>query len=330
MKQAFVPLVLALAALAPAAQAQMFKDPALEALYEAEKTDELHRVSQQRLSAKADDAQAVLGLAMAALLRDDAAARKAAIERAEACVAVRPDAVPCQYALGVVLGIQAMNEGMMAAMRSIGPVRDALRAAHQGDPQWYPARSALMEMNLELPYMMGGSKSQAETLARGAPRPEEAAVLALRLQLADEKAAGAVLAAYQALPAGLEHSLAEDARGWALQAAMMLARQGKAAQAQPFFERLARERPNHAAGFYGQALVKAEGADWAASLRLLEAAAKLKGHDAFPLPYRMGIAQQALGQNDAARASFTRYLKNERGRVDQRDDARKRLDQLGG
>lgn len=328
MKLAFAALAIALAV--PAAQAQMFKDPALEALYEAEQADELQRVSQQRLAAKADDAQAVLGLAMASLMREDAAARKAAIERAEACVAARPEAVACQYSLGVVLGIQAMSEGMMKAMRSIGTVRDALRAAHQGDPQWYPARSALMEMNLELPYMMGGSKSQAETLARGAPRPEEAAALALRLQLQDEKAAGAVLAAYQALPPGLEHSVADDARGWALQAAMQLARQGKAAQALPFFERMAREKPGHAGGFYGQALVKAEAADWAASLRLLETAAKLKGRDAFPLPYRMGIAQQALGQVEAARASFTRYVKEGRGWPEQRDDARKRLEQLGG
>ncbi len=329
MKQAFVTL-LALAALAPPAQAQMFKDATLESLYEAERAEELQRVALQRLAARSDDAQAVLALAMAALLREDGVARRAAIERAQACIAVRPDAAPCQYSLGVVLGIQAMGEGMMAALRSIGPVRDALRAAHQAEPSWFPARSALLEMNLELPSMMGGSRSQAEALARDAPRPEEAAVLAMRLQLQDGKAPAAVLAAWQALPAGLDHAVAADARSWTFQAALQLADQGRAAQAQPFFERLAHERAHRAEGPYGLALVKAEAGDWAPSLRLLEQAARLQGQDALPLAYRMGIAQQALGQADAARASFARFVKAGRFRVEWRDDAHRRLDRLGG
>ena len=63
-----VPLVLAAAGLtaATAVPAQTLKDPTLEALYVAEKPDELQRVAAQRLAAQPDDAQAVLAAALAA------------------------------------------------------------------------------------------------------------------------------------------------------------------------------------------------------------------------------------------------------------------------
>ena len=80
------------AALGSVAHAQTFRDATLEALYMADKTSELHRVSAQRLAAQPDDAQAVLGLALAALQRNDPAARQDAMARAETCVARQPKA----------------------------------------------------------------------------------------------------------------------------------------------------------------------------------------------------------------------------------------------
>ena len=139
------------------AQAQTFKDPALEALLSADRFDELQRVSAARVATQPDDAQAVLGLALAALERDDAAARLAAIRRAEACIDKQPKAAPCHYALGATLGVQALSEGMMKMARSLGSVKEALTQAHTLEPDWYAARSALIEFHLLAPGMMGGS-----------------------------------------------------------------------------------------------------------------------------------------------------------------------------
>ena len=63
-----ISLTLALTLLgAGAAQAQFFQDPALQALLSAEKFAELDSLAGQRTAARADDAQAVLGGALAAM-----------------------------------------------------------------------------------------------------------------------------------------------------------------------------------------------------------------------------------------------------------------------
>lgn len=327
-----LPAFLALTTAAAAAtdvHAQMLKEPALEALYQAERFDELQRVANARLAAQPDDAQAVLGVALAALARNDAAPRKAAIQRAEACIEKQPRAAPCQYALGVVLGIQAMSEGMWKAARSAGTVRDALQAANEIEPTWYPARSALSEFYLMAPGVMGGSTAKAQELARSAPRPEQARVLEARA-LAAEKKYDAALQAFIGLPAITEPELADDARAWAVQCVLAMAAQGQAAKALPLAQKLAQEHPRHAQPAFALARVKAETGAHEEALKLYEQAVPLKGADALPLGWRIGISQQELGRKDAARASFTRFVAAGKGSKSALDDAKKRLEQLGG
>jgi tetratricopeptide (TPR) repeat protein len=314
---------------AAAVGAQTLKDPALEALYVADKADELQRAAQQRLAHQPEDVQAVLALALAALDRNDTPARKQALERAEACAQKQPKAAPCRYAHGVLLGIQAVAEGLMKAARSAGTVKDALLAAHELEPAWYPARSALLEFYLAAPGFMGGSASKAAELARGAPRPEQVAALQARVAMQDKRFDTA-LAALAALPPGLEHALATDVQGWGTQAALGAVNAGQAAQAQPFFERLMRDRPGHAAGAYGLARVRGELGDWAGALRLYEQAQGLKDAADWPLAYRMGIALQQLGRTDEAKAAYKRFVTAGKGQKASLDDARKRLEQLGG
>lgn len=309
--------------------AQTLKDPALEALYVASKADELQRAAQQRLATQPDDAQAVLALALAALDRNDAPARTQALERAEACAQKQPKTAACRYAHGVLLGIQAMSEGLMKAARSAGTVKEALQAAHELEPAWYPARSSLLEFYLAAPGFMGGSASKAAELARGAPRPEQVAALQARVAMQDKRF-DAALVALSALPPGLDHALASDVHGWGVQAGLGAVNAGKAAQAQPFFERLMRERPGHAAGAYGLARVRGELGDWAGALRLYEQAQGQKGAADWPMAYRMGIALQQLGRTDEAKAAYQRFVSAGKGQKASLDDARKRLEQLGG
>ena len=311
------------------AAAQTFKDPALEALFTADRGDELQRLAAQRVAAQPDDAQAVLGLAMASLQRDDAAARREAIDRAEACVRRQPRTAPCQYALGVVLGIQAMSEGLFKAARSAGTVRDALVAAQALEPLWWPARQALVEFYLMAPGMMGGSPGKAAELARNAPQAEQARAIEGRLALHDRNF-DAALQGFMALPAVLEPALAADVRAWGTQAALGLVNAGQAGQARPWFERLLRTAPRDSAGPYGMARVRGAAGEHAEAVKLYQQAAELKGAANWPISYRLGVSLQQLGRHDEARAAYRRFLATGRGQEATLADARKRLEQLGG
>lgn len=311
------------------ASAQMFKDSALQALHRADRPAELQRVARERLATQPGDAQAVLALAIAALGGNDSAARQAAIGRAEACTQEQPQAAVCHYALGVVLGIQAMSEGMLKAARSAGTVKSALTQAQTLEPAWYPARSALIDFYLLAPGVMGGSTARAGDLARTAPAPEQARALQARVDLQAGNAEQAIQA-LAGLLAASDPEIADDAAQWGMQAGMKLVNDGQAAKAQPFFERLLRERPTGAMGPYGLARVRADGGAHAEALKLYDQAAAGKGAAVLPIDYRRGIALQALGRNDEAKLAYTRFVAAGKGQKPALDDARKRLEQLGG
>lgn len=318
-----------LIAASPFATAQMLKDPALEALYQADRFDELQRSAAARVAAQPDDAQAVLGVALAALARDDAAARLAAIQRAEACLEKQPRAAPCQYALGTVLGIQAMSEGMFKAARSAGTIRDALQAAHEADPAWFPARSALAEFYLLAPGMMGGSTAKAGELARSAPRPEQVRLLQARAA-AQAKKFDDALALHLGLPADLEATVAEDARAWGAQCVLAMVGSGQATKAQPLAEKISREHPRHAQPLYALARVRGEAGAHDEALKLYERAATLKGGEELPTAYRIGVELQELGRKAEAKAAFERHIASGKGSKASKEDAKKRLEQLAG
>lgn len=321
-----------LVGLAQSATAQVFQDPALQTLYAAERMADLAAASQQRLANRPDDAQAVLGLAMAALAGDDSARREAAIRRAEACVQQNPQAAECHYALGVVLGVQAMSQGMLKMATSVGTVKAALLDALRLAPQWYPARSAVVEFYLQAPGVIGGSSARAADAARGAPQPEQARALAARVALQDEQfdAALAGLYAVQAGPlAALDPALADDVQQWIASAGFGLLSQGQAAQAKPVFERMQRDQPAQAAGFYGLGRVQHALGAPADAVRSYEQGARLKGAAVYPFDYRLGLALQALGRNEPARAALARFVAAGKGQAKSLDDAKKRLAQLG-
>ena len=310
------------------AQGTMFKEPALEALYQAEQHEELLRTATPRLAARPDDAQAVLALAMAALARNNAATRQQALDAAASCVEKQPQAAACHYAQGVVLGVQAMSEGLMKAARSAGTVRQALITAQTNEPAWYPARSALVEFYLLAPGMMGGSTSQAAELARSAPTPEQVRTLEARIAMNDRRFEDG-LKLLAGLPAALPPALAEDVRGWGVQCALGMANAGQAAAALPAVEKLVREHPEHAGPVFALARVRAEAGQHEAAVVLYEQAAKLRGAHELPVAWRLGISQQQLGRTEAARASFQRFVAAGKGHKTSLEDARKRLAQLG-
>lgn len=316
-------------ALPAAAQSSYFKEPALDALYAAGQHAELDRVGQRRLAARADDAQAVLAVAVAALQSDDAARRKAAIEKAEACVQRQPQAAACHYAMGVVTGIQAASEGLLKVAGSVGRIRDSLTEALRLEPQWFAARSALMEFYLLAPGFIGGSSAKAAEIARAAATPEQSRVLEARIAL-QERRFDSVVQLVGDSTRSSDTALAGEARSWIAQAGFGYLNDGQAEKARPLFERLMRERADDPQGPYGLGRVHAEAGAHAQALKLYEQASSMKGAAALPIDYRVGIAHQALGQADLARAALGRFVAAGKGSKTSRDDARKRLEQLGG
>lgn len=326
----------ALAALicAGMAQAQLFKEPALEVLLATSRYAELDKTAAARVAARPDDAQAVLALAILSMRGSgtataDASRRQAAIAQAEVCVQRQPEAAACHYALGVVLGVQAMSEGMLKAAGSAGRVKEALVQAVALDGQWYPARSALTEFYLLAPGVMGGSTSKARELARGAANAEQARALDARLLVDAEKFDAALQALAQVRP-GSDRVLADDVAGWTFTAGMGLVNEGQPERARAAFERQVRERPDDPIGVWGMARVQAEGGAHAEALKLYARIAPLEGAEVFPLDYRIGISLQALGQKEAARAAFSRFVGAGKGPKKSLDDARVRLDKLAG
>jgi len=309
-------------------QAQMFKDSVLDALYAAERFDELGRTGAQRLAVRADDPQALLAVAVGALRGNDAARREAAIAQAEACVQRQPQAAVCHYALGAVLGIHAASEGMMKLAASVGRVKGALQEALALDPQWYAARSAVVEFYALAPGIVGGSIAKAQETARAAPRPEQVRALQARVALQEGRLEPALLTLMTVQP-GNDSALAADVHAWARAAAFALVNEGQPEKARGYFERAQREQPELAVAPYGLGRVLSDTGAPAEALKQFETAARLRGAAELPIAYRAGIAQQALGQKDAARESFKRYVAAGKGPKANLDDARKRLEQLG-
>lgn len=323
-------LALAATAWMAPAQAQFFRDAALQRLLDNDRVADLGQAALGRVAAHADDAQAVLGLAVAALSSNQAAHREKALQHAEACLKAVPQAAECHYALGSVLGVHAMSQGMVSMASNVGRVKDALGEAFRLAPQWYPARSALVEFYLLAPGMLGGSTSRAAELARAAPQPLQVRALEARVAMADERFDQAVTLLQQDVPPGADSAVVDDMRQWAGQVGFVWISKGQAAKARGVFERLQRDNPERAEPVFGLARVHAELGAQAEAVQLFEQARKLRGAQYLPIDYRQGIALQAQGQKDAARAMLERAVARGQLQRGQLEDARKRIAQLGG
>lgn len=320
--------VSALAAAGPV-QAQFFQDAALQRLLDQERLAELGQTALGRVAARADDAQAVLGLAIVALSSNQAAHRETAMRHAEACVRASPQAAECHYALGSVLGVHAMNQGLVSMAGNVGRVKESLGEAFRLAPRWYPARSALVEFHLLAPGMLGGSHSRATELARGAAEPVQRRALEGRVALADERFDEAA-ALLQDIPVGADPAVVDDMRQWAGQIGFIWLSKGQPAKARSVFERLLRDSPGHAQPAYGLGRAQFDLGAPADAVKLYEQARALRGAAQLPIDYRLGIALQAQGRDEAARAAFERAIARAALPRQQLDDARKRLAQLTG
>lgn len=326
-------LLLAVAQFSPAVHAQFFKDPSLESLLTGRNYAELEKVANTRISNKPDDHQAILALAVIALRGanrpEDVVKRKASIAQSEACLARQPDVGVCHYALGSVLGVQALSEGMLKMAGSVGKIKDSLTQAVALESQWYPARSALVSFYLMAPGIVGGSKSKAREVAKAAHTQEQSRALEAAILL-NENQDEAALQMLNAVKPSEDRYFNDEITNLTFGAALGLLNAGKTQASRPIFEKMILDRPLEPNGWWGMARVNAETGNHAEAVKLFTSLASLKGAEAFPMNYRLGISLQALGQTELAKAALTKYVNAGKGTEKSIKDAKARLESLKG
>ena len=323
--------MLTLALAAGSAQAQLFKDPQWQAWDYAGRMSELERAASARLSAQADDEQAIVALALVAMDNGESKQVAASIKPVQGCVERKPDSAVCAYALGALYGTQAMTSGMMAAIRLSGSIKSQLQRAVTLDPLLFEAREALLQFYLMAPGVAGGSVSKARELAASAQaqQPEHAKLLRASIAGQDENLAEMereLASVHPGADLGLQSSLREAT--FALGNSYFNLKQ--LPNAMRVFEQLQRDFPSRAAGFYGSGRVLTEMGKVDEAIKNLELARKLEGADKLPVDHRLGLALLAKGDKPQAKLALERFVSSAKHPNPRNlDDARKKLAELG-
>jgi len=105
-----------------------------------------------------NDPKALMHLGHEALLHGDA---DKAVELLEKAAALQPKSAEVHYQLGGAYGQAAGAAGMFGAMSLGKKAEEEWQRAVQLDPNYLPARFALIEFNVLAPAMFGGSESAA-------------------------------------------------------------------------------------------------------------------------------------------------------------------------
>ncbi|MBY0238270.1 MAG: tetratricopeptide repeat protein [Burkholderiaceae bacterium] len=312
------------------AQAAVFKDPQLESLQDANKYVDLEQLAQSRLKANAGDAEASAALSLALTFVDPVDAKRldAGARQAKLCIEQHPLIAACHLAAAQNLGTQMLNMGMAKAMRSVGSLKEAWIRTLELDPNSFTARVELAKLYVTVPGMLGGSVSKArdlEAAVRGS-QPETARIIRVHIA-ADDKKWAEMESELLALKPGKDGAM----RGEIRTATMQLAKEylkDSPAKAKSLYERLQREQPTSASGFYGMSRVVAAQGQTDEALRHLERARTLSDADEYPIEHRLGDAYLAKGDKAQAKAAYTRYLANKRANPANLESARKSLSQL--
>lgn len=324
MKRALIS-ALFLSLLLPCAQAAVFKDETLQRLYEQGKFDDLEREAKQR---SGSDAMAAFALAQA--VGNDKAALDAAIGLAERCVQQHPQAAPCHFALGSVMGLKAQVGGTFAGLRLVGRIKDSLAKAVELDPQMFEARSALQMVYLVVPGVAGGSVEKAKALESSIreTQPEVAKLLRARVAAQDDRWEEAERE-LNSVRLGEQRSFHNEVvNAWSGLARQWM-KEKNPGKARAVLERLSQQLPLLAAPVYSLARIAGQVGRHEEAIKLYERSRALSGASSLPIDYRMAVAYMDLVDKDKARALLQRFVQDKRSNPSNLQDARKRLKELG-
>ena len=312
------------------AQAQALKDPQWQSWFDAGHTDELARAATARLATQPDDVQAAGARALSTLDSSDPHQLTLGQETAESCIAQHPDQALCYFALGAVQGKQAWAGGALKAISMAGKIRNNLTRAVNLDPTLYEARLALMQVYMLVPPMLGGSMAKARELAAEAQQrqPEHAKLLRALIDGHDKQWAAMEQELRSVKPAddkALTHQWRET---WGEMGYETL-HDGDTDKARAAFEKVRKDWPRQALGYYGLGRVSAQLGDNEEAIRLYQQAATLEGADKLQIDHRLGMALINKGDKEEGRKVLERFVASKKANPGNLQDARKRLAELG-
>jgi tetratricopeptide (TPR) repeat protein len=160
MKHSAVAALLLALVVQPALAANEYSAP-----LKAKKYAEVERMSNAKLSAEPNNADALIAKSKAILAQNVESRFDEAAKLAEQCIAAHPQRSDCHEALGEALGSKAMAGGIMSAIGYAGKIRDAFQKAVELDTNNLTARSSLQQYYVMAPGIAGGSTDKAQSLA---------------------------------------------------------------------------------------------------------------------------------------------------------------------
>jgi tetratricopeptide (TPR) repeat protein len=295
-------------------------------LFKAEKYAEIERLANSRLAQDPRNFDALIAKsdALVALGPDHF---DDAVKVAEQCAAAHPTKAECQEAIGSALGAKAMTGGMMAAMGSVGKIKDAFKKAVEIDPKSVSARYALMQFYVMAPGIAGGSTSKAKEIAAETAQfsPEAGKLMQAQLELADDKFAKAEAVALS-VNAGGNDFLVKQQRSMMSSIGFKYLAEKKYSDCDRLFQEVQKRFPEHDIGLYGQARVLQETGKHAAAISLLDKANSLAAAPHSINYFRLGQSFQATGDKAKAVAAYEKALSIKAGMSKkQSDDATAQL-----
>jgi tetratricopeptide (TPR) repeat protein len=297
------------------APTQALKDTQWRQWLDAGRNLELERAARARLAQQPGDPDAAVALSLSAIEFADAKRLQDAASAATACAERQPQSAPCQFALGSVLGTQALQAGMLAGMRMATRVRETLARAVELDPLLFDARQALVQYHLAAPAVVGGSVDKARelTAALATLQPEQAKLLRASLHLHDGKPAQAE-AELGSVRTGNNAELADDLRQAWVQVGYDHRRQKRWREATAAFDLVSRDWPRSAHGPYGRARVAADQGQHDEAIALFERCRSLEGAVRLPIDLRQGQAYLAKGDKAKGRELLLRFVASDKDR----------------
>jgi tetratricopeptide (TPR) repeat protein len=314
------------------AQAAIFKDPRLESLQDAGKYSDLEQLAQARLRVNAGEAEASAALSLALTFVDAGNAKRleAGARQAKLCIEQHPLVAACHLAAAQNLSMQMLNMGMTKAMRNVGSLKETWIRTLELDPSSFTARVQLAKLYVTLPGMMGGSVSKAkdmEAAVRGS-QPETARIIRIYIAAEDKKWAE-MESELLALKPSTDGAMRSEVREATMQLAKVFLKDSRElAKAQRLYEKLQRDQPDTASGWYGMSRVFAAQGQTDEAIRRLERARALRDADEYPIEHRLGDAYLAKGDKAQAKAAYERYIANKRANPGNLESARKSLSQI--
>ncbi len=274
---------------------------------DAKKYAEVETAVAAKLAVEPNNADALVANIDLILLQSNIKRFDDAAKMAEQCIAHNPKNSECHEALGNVLSAKAEQGDIMAAMGSLGTIRDAFKQAIALDPTNYNATVSLLGFYLEVPGLMGGSTSSAKKLIRSTEKinPAVATLLQAKFDLYDEEFAKASSGAL-AVNTSNNPTLAKLQRDLLVEIGLTFNREKQFSDAEKVFTALVKSHPDFAPAYLGLGRALLEQGKTADALPALEQSLQINATAA--VHYRLGQTWQALGDSTKAVSAFEQAL----------------------